>query len=121
MAEERAILALIEEVELFYLDSDSKTKKVLARVDSGATASSIDKVLAEEVGFKETNRVKLVKSASGVGRRPLILVKTKIKNKMMEEEFTLADRKHMKYPILIGQNILKKGDFLIDPNKEVIL
>ncbi len=119
MVEERVILALIEEIELFYLNEKGKTKKVIARIDSGATASSIDKQLAENVGFKETDRIKLVKSASGIGRRPLVKINIKIKDKIMEEEFTLADRKHMKYPILIGQNILKKGNFLIDPNKEV--
>jgi hypothetical protein len=121
MVEERAILALIEEIKLFYLNKESKNKKCIARIDSGATASSIDRSLAEEVGFKETDRVKLVKSASGIGRRPLVKIKIKIKAKIMEEEFTLADRSHMKYPILIGQNILKKGNFLIDPNKEVNL
>ena len=41
----------------------------------------------------------------------------KIGDQEIEEEFTLADRSHMTYPVLIGQNILKKGNFMIDPNK----
>jgi len=36
----------------------------------------------------------------------------------IEDEFTLADRSHMTFPMLIGQNILTKGKFLIDPLKE---
>ena len=38
-------------------------------------------------------------------------------NKEFKTDFTLADRSDMKYPVLIGQNILSKG-FLIDPMKE---
>ena len=42
----------------------------------------------------------------------------KMNGLVIEAEFTLADRAHMNYPLLIGQNILKKGNFLIDPNKK---
>ena len=37
--------------------------------------------------------------------------------KKIKAQFTLADRSHMRYPVLIGQNILKQG-FLINPNKD---
>ena len=36
----------------------------------------------------------------------------------MKSEFTIADRTHMKYKILVGQNILKEG-FLVDPMKKI--
>ena len=42
-----------------------------------------------------------------------------LKGIILEEEFTLADRSHMTYRILLGQNILKKGNFLIDPLKKI--
>ena len=32
--------------------------------------------------------------------------------------FNLNDRSQMEYPVLIGQNILEKGGFLIDPRQE---
>ncbi len=35
----------------------------------------------------------------------------------MKVHFSIADRAHMKYKVLIGKNILKKG-FLIDPSKD---
>ena len=35
----------------------------------------------------------------------------------MEAECTVADRSHMKYKMLIGQNVLKKG-FIIDPEEK---
>ena len=59
--------------------------------------------------------MKLVKSASGKGRRPVVGVKVKIDGLILEDDFTLAERKHMMYPVLIGRNILKAGNFLIDP------
>ncbi|MBN2141880.1 ATP-dependent zinc protease, partial [Candidatus Woesearchaeota archaeon] len=42
------------------------------------------------------------------------LAKIVLGGKEIESKFTLADRSHMKYPVLIGQNILRKN-FLIDP------
>jgi len=36
---------------------------------------------------------------------------------VLNAEFSLADRGHMTYPLLVGQNILRKGNFLIDPNR----
>lgn len=89
----------------------------MARIDTGATSSSIDNKLANELGLVPITKSKIVKSAYGVKRRPVVKAKVKMDGFTIEEEFTLADRSHMTYKLLIGQNILKKGDFLIDPNK----
>lgn len=115
MAEKRAILGLTEKV--IVIGPENNEEKVTARIDSGATASSIDFKLSAKLGLGPITRTKIVKSASGVKRRPIIIVKVKIGTKVIEAEFTLADRAHMTYPVLIGQNILKEGNFLIDPNK----
>jgi hypothetical protein len=115
MAKNRTILGLTEKVTVFGPNGDSK---IIARIDSGATASSIDFKLSAKLALGPITRTKIVKSASGVKRRPIIIVKVNIGGKEIEEEFTLADRNHMSYPVLIGQNILTKGDFLIDPKKE---
>lgn len=114
MTEKRIILGLTEKIIVIGPD---KEEKVIARIDSGATASSIDLKLSAKLGLGPITRTKIVKSASGIKRRPIIIVKVKINGDILEEEFTLADRVHMTYPVLIGQNILKKGKFLIDPNK----
>ncbi len=113
--EQRPVLGLIESVLI--IGNKGLQEKVLARIDTGATSSSIDERLAEKLDLGPMVRLKLVKSASGSKRRPLIKVKVKINGKIMEEEFTVADRTHMTYPLLIGQNILKKEKFLIDPLK----
>ena len=116
MLEKRTTLGLTEKITVI---GPKGSEEIVARIDSGATASSIDLKLSAKLGLGPITRTKIVKSASGVKRRPIILVKVKIGNQELEEEFTLADRNHMTYPVLIGQNVLKEGNFLIDPNKEV--
>mgnify|MGYP003394505292 FL=1 len=114
--EQRPVLGLTEQV--IVIGNKGLQEKVIARIDTGATSSSIDERLAEKLDLGPMVRLKLVKSASGSKRRPLIKVKVRINGKIMEEEFTVADRAHMTYPLLIGQNILKKEKFLIDPLKK---
>lgn len=91
-------------------------KEVVARIDTGATKSSIDAKLAAELGIAGEFKRVLVKSASGTRHRGVVVVDIAIGGDLRSAEFTLADRSHMKYHVLIGQNILKKG-FLIDPSK----
>ncbi len=114
--EQRPILGLLESVTI--INNRGVQEKVVARIDTGATSSSIDEHLAEKLDLGPMVRLKLVRSASGSKRRPLIHVRIKIEGKIMEEEFTVADRSHMTYKLLIGQNILKKEKFLIDPLKK---
>lgn len=114
----KVILGLTEPVRI--TGSDGKNADIIARIDTGATSSSIDLHLAEELGLKQISRSKVVKSASGVKKRALARAKIIIKGMEIEEEFTLADRGHMTYRMLIGQNILKKGSILIDPSINVI-
>ena len=95
-----------------------KTRRLTARVDTGATKSSLDVKLASSLSLGPIIRTKLVKSAQGSSIRPVIKAKIKIKNKKILSEFTLADRQNLKYKILIGQNVLRKARFLIDPCKK---
>ncbi len=116
MYQDKTILGLTEEVTVI---GPQKKQKVIARIDTGATASSIDTALAASLNLGPITKSKIVKSASGVRKRPLVHVKIKMDGQAIEDEFNLADRAHMTYRVLIGQNILKKGNFLIDPHKEV--
>jgi hypothetical protein len=115
MSSKRVILGLTEKLTI--LSPDNKEEKIVARIDTGATASSMDIKLAAKLKLGPVIKTKIVKSASGIKKRPIIKVKVKINGDIIEEEFTLADRSYMTYPLLVGQNILKKGNFLIDPNK----
>jgi len=114
--EERLILGLTEEILIRGL---KRSEKVIARIDTGATSSSLDLKLAEKLHLKALENVKIVKSASGVGKRSVVHVNIIIHGKTMEGNFTVANRSHMTYSVLIGQNILKQGRFLVDPLKKV--
>lgn len=94
-------------------------KEVTARIDTGATKSSIDMALAAELKLGPVIKTKIVKSASGTSLRPVVNAKIVLENKEVEAELTIADRSHMKYPLLIGQNVLKDNKFLIDPSKTI--
>jgi len=113
---DRPVLGVIEEISV--IGNNGKEEKLLARIDTGATSSSIDLNVAAILELGPITRSKIVKSASGVGKRPIVQAKIKINEMEIEDEFTLADRSHMTFPMLIGQNILTKGKFLIDPLKE---
>ena len=111
----RVILGLTAEITLF--SSDGQEIKVIGRIDTGATASSIDSNLAKQLCLGPIIKTKLIKSASGNLKRPIVKSKLKLNGDIIEADFSLADRSHMTYPVLVGQNILKKGHFLIDPKK----
>jgi len=110
---DRIVIGLTEKVNI---QSGEGRKNVSAKIDTGATKSSIDTNLAAELKLGPVIKSKLVKSAHGSKLRPIIEASIELAGKKIKSEFTLADRAHMKYRILIGQNILKYG-FLIDPMK----
>ena len=114
--EKRPIIGLIEEITLS--GNNGKSKKLKARIDTGAEKSSIDAKLAAELQLGPIIKRKLITSAHGHTVRPVMEAKIKLARKIIKSEFTIADRSHMKYKVLVGQNILKKG-FLIDPLKKI--
>ena len=91
-------------------------RELIAKVDTGATKSSIDENLAKEISIGPALKKIKVKSAHGIRYRPVVTADISIGGEIFHTEFTLADRSHLKYKMLIGQNILKQG-FLIDPLK----
>ncbi len=111
----KAIVGLTEYVTI---KSSSAKKEVIARMDTGATKSSIDIGLAAELKLGPVIDSRLIKSAHGTKLRPVVEVEVLVSGREIKARFTVADRSHMRYPVLIGQNILKQ-DFLIDPNRRV--
>lgn len=109
----KTIIGITEKIKII---GKRTSKIVTARIDTGATRSSVDAKLAARLLLGPVIKTTLVKSAHGNRIRPIIKVPIKIAGKELKEEFTIADREHMRYKALIGRNILRKG-FLIDPNK----
>ncbi|MFH1591373.1 MAG: RimK/LysX family protein [archaeon] len=95
---------------------DDKTK-IIGRIDTGATKSSIDTRLAAKLILGPVKRTKIVKSAHGSSVRPIVEASISIRDQDIIGEFSLADRTHMKYKVLIGLDILAHN-FLIDPSIE---
>ena len=109
------VIGLTEEIVVI---GKKGSKKVVARIDTGATKCSIDTSLAKELDFGPILRRKVIKSAIGSSKRGVVRFKINIKGEEISGSATLADRSHMRYRVLIGQNILKKGKFLIDPCRD---
>jgi hypothetical protein len=115
MAHERTVIGLTEKVTVEGENGEKKT--LVARVDTGATKSSIDEKLAKELRLGPVMKNKVFRSAHGHKVRPIINVTIILKKKRITCWFSVIDREHMNYKMLIGQNALKKGGFLIDPIK----
>ena len=115
--EERIIVGFLEWITCY---SKSKRKKELvkARIDTGATKSSIDQDLAKKLGLGPIVGEKTVRNAHGTAKRKIVELTIQIADKIITEEFTIADRSNLRFPMLIGRNILRH-DFLIDPKKRI--
>lgn len=114
----------------------------LARIDSGATTSSIsvlNLVRFERNGKKwvkfdlkpdgetqaisveapvERNVLIRQSSTSENDRRPVVLLNVRLGPLQQETEFTLTDRSHMSYPMLLGRSFLQDVT-LIDVSQEL--
>ena len=108
------VIGLSEKVRVL---GKEKHKDVMARIDTGAMKSSIDESLVAELRLGPIKRTMLIKSATGKRSSPVIDVNIILNGERFKREFTVAKRSYMKYKVLIGVNILKKG-FVVDPSKK---
>lgn len=112
---EKIIVGLTEKVK--FETKEGKKRTVIAKIDTGASKSSLDLKLASELKLGPVIKSKLIKSAHGNRLRPIVPAIIKLAGKKMKAHFTLADRGHLRYRVLIGINVLKRG-FLVDPSKK---
>ena len=100
--------------------------KFLARIDTGATSTSLDarkiKLKDNFVEFKMRNdkKVKLqvleyryIRTSVGRELRPVVLLDICLGSLHLLTQVTLTDRSHLKYALLIGRRVLK-GNFVVD-------
>lgn len=107
---EPRVLSLIEKV--VFMTNDQELV-VDAKIDTGAYRTSLDQSLVEELGLKTDGRNIFIKSASGTQLRPAVDVKFLLQHKRISTTATIADRKHLKYRLIIGRKDLK--GFLVNP------
>jgi hypothetical protein len=102
----------------FYEDVLIEGNLVRAKIDTGASSSSIDVVLADMLGLGPVVSRTTIVSSHGRGVRPVVKADIEINGKKLNASFNIALRRHLRYPLLIGKNILRKG-FIIDPKKRL--
>lgn len=119
-------------------------ENIKAKVDTGAYTSSIRCTYVKEVNdgkeiefklltkenypqysdtlFTSSNfKYKKVKNTSGIAEyRYLIKTNIKIGSHSFPCEFTLSERKGLKFPVLLGRKFLN-GNFIVDTSKKNIL
>mgnify|MGYP001579175194 CR=1 FL=1 len=107
----REVVGLVEKVKI-------EGKEVLAKIDTGANRSSIDINLAAELKLGPIIAVRDYTNVHGSTTRPVLKAKLEIKSRKFNGIFNIVDRKRLKYKVLLGDSILKKGKFIIDPLKK---
>ncbi|WP_370601681.1 ATP-dependent zinc protease [Pseudomonas nitroreducens] len=127
-SEELPVRGWIEEAKIY-----PEGIPVKAKLDTGALTSSMD---AKDIGYFEKDGKKWVRfkvvarnsdtgdesvqaferavlrkvkvrGAGGADQRPVVSMKICIGNQLLDEEFSLRDRKNMIYPVLIGRKTLE--------------
>ncbi len=95
--------------------------RVKGKIDTGASRTSVDVWLAANIGLGPTVSVSKVKSAliDEVRSRPLVRAVVEIDGEQFTLPVSVDDRSDMRYPVLIGMDILRLGHFLIDPSKKI--
>jgi hypothetical protein len=92
-------------------------KKFLARIDTGATRSSISKNIAEVIDLGPVIDKVEVRNAHGQTLRDVVKIEVELAGVTLQTKFNISDRSNMKYPVLIGRNLLRQG-FLVDCSNE---
>ena len=107
---DKIILGLTEQVKINGIP-------VKAKIDTGADRSSICKSLIRELNLKPTGKKIKVKSSHGITLREIYRAELEIKGKKTITDFNVIDRNSLSYSVLIGNNTLKKYNFLVDPGQ----
>lgn len=110
----KKIIGLIEPVKIV----GKNVVETTALFDTGAKLTSIDNKLAAEAQVGPILRIQKVKApiTKETEQRPVIRARIEINGKAYEADANLNDRSHMKYPVIIGRNIIH-DNFVVDISK----
>ncbi len=111
----KGTLGLLENVKV---TGEKQSVNLEVLVDTGAAVTSLDKEIAEEIGVGETVRTMRVKAPATkiVKERPVVEITLEIGGQKLKTQANLNDRSHMRYPMIIGRNVLR-GKFVVDVEK----
>jgi len=128
-AEEKITLGAVEDVILLPWGV-----RLPARIDTGAAKSSLDArelliqdsmaefKLPQEFGGIQLRlpiiEWKHIRSPDGRQRRPVVELELCIGSKRIRSKVNLTDRSMVKYPLILGRNILR-GNFVVDVKRRM--
>jgi len=110
----RTVLDAVEIVKI--VSAGGKRFEVKARIDTGAKSSSIDRHLAQNLKLYHPNlitKIKGVRSAHGRSKREYVSLKFYLAGNPISTNVSVADRRHLKYPFLIGRKDIQ--GFVVKP------
>jgi hypothetical protein len=91
--------------------------KVHAKVDTGASRTTVDTDIAARAGLGPVlGTVRIRQSISrDAETRPLVEAVLVIGGETFDVAAAIADRSEMKYHVIVGMDILGRAKFLVDP------
>lgn len=132
--DKKTVLGWVEKVTL-----SGSEHTVKAKLDSGAKTSSVDAEIVKtfkrdgkkfvlyrvmlDDNISETYESRIIRwvrikmKNGGFQRRPVVKMHFCIGKKKLVGEVSLAERGHFIYPVLVGRNMLEKGDILVDTSR----
>ena len=102
--------AKILEIKKPKTDNDVE-RVVFELIDDNGKSQIFEKKIFDWVNIKS-------KGSTGYIKRPIIIMKLCLGGKKVTSRVNLADRSDFLYPLLIGRNTLKKGNFLVDAKEK---
>ena len=119
MSEHSEPKRVVHLVERITVQGPGGEEIVRAKVDTGADRTTVDKDLAARLKLgPELSKVR-IKASAGSQRveRSVVDATITVAGKSFKLKVGVADRSQMRYSVIIGRDILRSGDFLIDPTR----
>lgn len=105
----RKTVSEIEEVVV--MGHNGKREVVRAKIDTGADGSSIDRVLAEELGLLEADNIlyyDYFRNALGRKKREIVGVTFVMAGRKIKTQISIADRSRLRTKMIVGRRDLKQ-------------
>jgi hypothetical protein len=112
----RRVIGIIQEV---LVRGPGGEIQVRAKIDTGASRTSLDTALAKKLGLGPVER--RVHTRSAAAERPeerdVVRATVIIDGRPFDAHVTITDRKDMRYHMIVGMDVLRHSGFLISPRK----
>lgn len=102
-------VAAFEEVEIF--GHNGKREVLRAKIDTGADGSSMDRVLASELGLLEAENIlyyDYFRNALGRKKREIVGVTFVMAGRKIKTQISIADRSRLRTKMIVGRRDLKQ-------------